>query len=129
MADVTQQIATLIAGMNLTDEQIALLTQNLATLKQNSLSELDDAVARAKEGTRLTRKGFELMGKAIAGKELHYTRVSIGDATVNGQMILPTEEEAYELMFKYGWYILEASSDTKINTLYKNLKTEIDSLN
>lgn len=39
------------------------------------------------------------------------------------------QREAYELMFKYGWYILEASSSTKINTLYKNLKTEIDSLN
>lgn len=96
MADTAQQIATLIAGMNLTDEQITLLTQNLATLKQNSLHELDDAVAKAKEGTRLTRRGFELMGKAIAGKELHYTRVALGDATVNGQMILPSEDDAYE---------------------------------
>ncbi len=96
MADTAQQIATLIEGMNLTDEQITLLTQNLATLKQNSLNELDDAVAKAKEGTRLTRSGFALMGKAIAGKELHYTRVVLGDATVNGQMILPTEDEAYE---------------------------------
>ncbi|MBR1805852.1 MAG: hypothetical protein IJ774_05610 [Selenomonadaceae bacterium] len=96
MADTAQQIATLIAGMNLTDEQITLLTQNLATLKQNSLNELDDAVAKAKEGTRLTRAGFALMGKAIAGKQLHYTRVCLGDATLNGQMILPTEDEAYE---------------------------------
>ncbi len=96
MADTAQQIATLIEGMNLTDEQITLLTQNLATLKANSLNELDDAVARAKEGTRLTRAGFALMGKAIAGKELRYTRVALGDATVDGQMILPTEEEAYE---------------------------------
>ena len=96
MADTAQQIATLIEGMNLTDEQITLLTKNLATLKQNSLNELDDAVARAKEGTRLTRNGFAVMGKAIAGKELHYTRVVLGDATVNGQMRMPSEEEAYE---------------------------------
>ena len=96
MSDTATQIATLIDGMNLTDEQITLLTKNLATLKQNSLNELDDAVAKAKEGTRLTRQGFALMGKAIAGKELHYTRVALGDATVNGQMILPSEDEAYE---------------------------------
>ena len=96
MSDTAQDISTLINGMNLTDEQIAQLTQNLATLKTNHLNELDETVARAKEGTRLTRRGFELMAKAIAGKQLRYTRVALGDATINSQMILPSEEDAYE---------------------------------
>lgn len=38
------------------------------------------------------------------------------------------QRDAYELMFKYGWYTLEAASNSKIDTLHKNLKTEIDSL-
>ena len=39
------------------------------------------------------------------------------------------QRKCYELIFKYGWYILEIASNNKINTLYKNLKTELDSLN
>ena len=39
------------------------------------------------------------------------------------------QRKCYELMFKYGWYTLEPASITKINTLYKNLKNELDSLN
>lgn len=97
MADSSAQIAMLIEGMNLTDDQIQLLTQNLANLKTQALIDLDDSVARAKEGTKITRRGFDLLGKAIAGKELHFTRVRIGDAVVDGQMVLPTEEEAYEM--------------------------------
>lgn len=97
MADSTAQIAMLIEGMNLTDEQITLLTQNLANLKTQALIDLDDSVARAKEGTKITRRGFDLLGKAIAGKELHFTRVRIGDAVVDGEMVLPSDEEAYEM--------------------------------
>lgn len=97
MSDSSAQIAMLIEGMNLSDEQIALLTQNLANLKTQALIDLDDSVARAKEGTKITRRGFDLLGKAIAGKELHFTRVRIGDAVVNGEMVLPSDEEAYEM--------------------------------
>ena len=39
------------------------------------------------------------------------------------------QRDAYELMFKNGWYTLEAATKTKIDTLHKNLTTEIDSLN
>ena len=102
MADTAQQIATLIAGLGLSDEQITLLTQNLATLKQNSLNELDDAVAKAREGTKLTRHGFELMGKAVAGQELHFTRVALGDATVNGQTYTDTHVETIPAAHTFG---------------------------
>lgn len=39
------------------------------------------------------------------------------------------QRDAYELMFKYGWYSLESVSDSKIDTLHKNLMNELDSLN
>lgn len=39
------------------------------------------------------------------------------------------QRSAYELMFKYGWYTLETASNSKIDTLHKNLKNEMDSLN
>lgn len=39
------------------------------------------------------------------------------------------QRNAYELMFKYGWYNLEAATKTKIDTLHKNLVTELDNLN
>lgn len=39
------------------------------------------------------------------------------------------QREAYELMFKYGWYTLESATKTKIDSLHKNLTTELDSLN
>ena len=62
MADNTQQLEILSSGLGLTEEQLALLTSNLETLKTAQLSELSEAVARAKEGTRLTRRGFDLLG-------------------------------------------------------------------
>lgn len=39
------------------------------------------------------------------------------------------QREAFELMFKYGWYTLEEATQTKINTSYSTLKTELDDLN
>jgi len=39
------------------------------------------------------------------------------------------QRQAYELMFKYGWYSMETVSETKIDTVLKNLSTELDSLN
>ena len=43
--------------------------------------------------------------------------------------IAKLQRDAYELMFKYGWYTLEDANKTKVDTLYKDLKNEIDSLN
>ena len=93
MADISQQIAGLIEGLNLSDEQISLLTRNLATIQQNALLALDGDVSRAKEGSHVTKRGFDLMAKAVAGKELKYTRMALGDSTVNGQMVSVTAEE------------------------------------
>jgi len=39
------------------------------------------------------------------------------------------QRQAYELMFKFGWYPLETASKTKIESQYKNLKKELDSIN
>jgi len=39
------------------------------------------------------------------------------------------QRKAYELMYKNGWYQLEKANKGKINTLIKNLETEITNLN
>lgn len=93
----SDSIETLIDGLNLTDEQIATLTQNLATWKTQALQTLDSDIAKAKEGTRLTKKGFDLLAKAAAGQELRYTRAAFGDSTVDGQMLKPSDETCQEL--------------------------------
>lgn len=103
MADLATQIATLVEGMSLSDEQIEKLTQNLATLKQQAILETDDAVARAKDGSRVTRRGFDLLAKAVAGKELKYTRVAFGDSVKAGQVVIPSIEEGVELDDLINW--------------------------
>ena len=44
-------------------------------------------------GTRLTLAGAVMLSKAIAGKQLVFTRGAFGDAKINGQMVEPTDEE------------------------------------
>ena len=39
------------------------------------------------------------------------------------------QRQAYELMFKYGWYSLEQATKTKIDSLFKTLQKELESLN
>ncbi len=39
------------------------------------------------------QRGFDLLSKALAGKQLHFTRMALGDA--NG--LMPTEDEQYEM--------------------------------
>ena len=77
MAELSEILS---AGLNLTDEQLAQLAANASAWRDAELSKLAEDVARAKEGTKLTRNGFELLGKAVAGKELQFTRVKLGDA-------------------------------------------------
>lgn len=43
--------------------------------------------------------------------------------------IADAQRKAYELMFKFGWYSLEKSKETKITTLHDELQTKIDDLN
>lgn len=103
MATTAQTIATLIEGLNLSEEQVSILTQNLATVRSQALIELDADVDKAKEGSRLTKQGHDLLAKAVAGKELHYTRVAFGDSMVDGQLIEPTDEEKYQLNDMIHW--------------------------
>ena len=101
MADISvttsDSISTLIEGLNLTDEQIAGLTQNLATWKLQTLQSLDEDITKAKNGTRLTKQGFDLVAKGTAGQEIRYTRAAFGDSTIDGQMIKPSDETCSEL--------------------------------
>jgi hypothetical protein len=96
MADIATQVAALIDGLNLSHSQIETLTQNLTDLRKLAILELDTDVAKAKGGTHLTRHGFELLAKALAGKELHYTRIKLGDSMNGSDLVEPTLEEQYE---------------------------------
>ena len=101
--DVTTQVSMLTDGLGLTEEQQSKLIANLANLRNAALIETDDAVARAKDGSRVTRRGFDLLAKAIAGKELHYTRVAFGDSVRDGQMVDVTIEQGIELTDLINW--------------------------
>ena len=48
------------------------------------------------EGTHLTRAGFLLLAKALAGKELRYTKVKIGSSEKNGGVVYPSRVQQYE---------------------------------
>ena len=90
MADLANVLA---AGLNLTEDQLNQLAANAAAWRDSELRQLAEDVARAKEGTKLTANGYELLGKAMAGKELRFTRVMLGDA--NGET--PDEETQYNM--------------------------------
>lgn len=90
-------VEEIIAGLDLTQEQIAKLTRNLAVIEGTRLQGLAEDVARAEEGSLMTRKGFDILAKGIAGKQLKYTRVVVGDSMRNGQLVELTDEEIVEL--------------------------------
>ena len=89
MADID----TITNGLGLTSAQVTQLEQNLATLKTQKLLELDSDVARSKEGSHMTSAGLNLLAKAIAGKELRFSRVAFGDAIKNGVIVEPTDAQ------------------------------------
>lgn len=86
-------IETLTKNLGLTAAQVTTLTANLATLKTEKLLELDSDVARAKEGMHITKAGLNVLAKAVAGKQLLYTRVAFGDAVKNGAIVEPTDAQ------------------------------------
>ena len=90
---MTNLAEILAAGLNLSPEQLSILTNNAQAWKELELRQLAEDVARAKEGTKLTRRGFDLLGKAVAGKELRFTRVALGDA--NGET--PDDDAQFEM--------------------------------
>ncbi len=95
MASLESQIASIINGMNLSTAQINQLTANIVALRSQSLLELDSDVAKLKDGSHLTKDGFDLLAKAVAGKQLVYTKIQFGDSMRDGQPVETTREEEY----------------------------------
>lgn len=95
MASLEQQIALIVDGLGLTTTQLSKLTSNIVSLRSQSLLELDSDISKLKDGSHLTKDGFDLLAKAAAGKELCYTKVAFGDSFKNGQLIETTREEEY----------------------------------
>lgn len=86
-------IETLTNGLGLSSSQLAKLQTNLQTLKTEKLMELDSDVARAKEGMHITQRGLNILAKAMAGKELKYSRVAFGDSIKDGKLVEPTDAQ------------------------------------
>ena len=90
------ELSILASGLNLTAIQRAQLLQNLTTLKNERLLELNEVAASAEEGLEVTRAGFLLLAKALAGKQLTFTRVVFGDSIVNNQLVEVGEDDIFE---------------------------------
>ena len=45
---------------------------------------------------KLTRRGFDLLARALGGQQLTFTKVEFGDSKVDGEIIQPTDTEAYD---------------------------------
>lgn len=86
-------ISILSEGLNLSESQIAQLIANINSYQSAKLLETDLAVAQTKTGMRLTAKGLDLIAKAVAGSQLQFTKVLLGDSIRNGQIVTPTDEE------------------------------------
>lgn len=86
-------ISTLAQGLGLTNAQLAQLEENLATLKINTLLALDEDVARAKQGARLTKAGLDIIAQGNAGAQVQYRSVWLGDAVRNGSIVTPSDNE------------------------------------
>lgn len=44
-------------------------------------------------GTKLTTAGITLLSRAIAGETLTFTRGALGDAMINDNVVIPTDDE------------------------------------
>ena len=87
---------------------IALNDQDYMTILLTHLKELEKnlTVALTESSNQKLYKEFKKMFDSIAN----------------------TQRLAYELMFYYGWYSLEAAKDTKVSTLCDELQTQLDNL-
>ncbi len=90
------ELSILASGLDLTAVQRAQLLQNLTTLKNERLLELNETAAAAEEGLEVTRAGFLLLAKAVAGKQLTFTRVVFGDSIVNNELVEIDDDEIFE---------------------------------
>lgn len=80
MIDVATQLEILSENLNLTDEQKAQLTVQIAKLQAKIIADTE----RSADGVLLTDAGKALLGKALAGAQLQYTKVQIGDGVFDG---------------------------------------------
>lgn len=90
-------IQELIAGASLTRAQLNQVKRNLATFSANKLRGLAEDVARAEDGSIMTRAGLNILAKGIAGKLIHFTRVAIGDSMQNDELVELTDEQILDL--------------------------------
>lgn len=103
MSEVSKAVTTLSDGLNLTDAQKSLLTQNLSAYKAEKLLATEDDVDYAKKGSYMTASGLDILGKAAATKTISYSYVQLGTAvTSSGQIATPTHEQilAFTKLYK-----------------------------
>ncbi|MBD3878228.1 MAG: hypothetical protein SR1Q5_00880 [Quinella sp. 1Q5] len=87
----------IIAGLNLTEAQVATIKRNLAMVDSNRLRSLTADVSRAEQGSVMTRAGLNILAKGIAGKPIVYTKAVIGDSMRNGEVVELTDAQIAEL--------------------------------
>lgn len=60
-------------------------------------------MADTKDGFIVTRAGLNVLAKAIAGKQLKFVRVALGDSETDGEIVPVTDEEAFEQTGLINW--------------------------
>ena len=93
MSEVSKAVTTLSDGLNLTDAQKALLTENLSAYKVEKLLATEDDVDYAQKGSYMTAAGLDILAKAAATKTISFSHVQLGTAISNGQIATPTHTE------------------------------------
>ena len=68
-------------------------------------------------------KGYSLSLTEVSNENLYNQYKEIFDEYASLQ------REVFEVMFKFGWYKLEAAEEKKVNTKYQTLKQEYTNLN
>lgn len=89
-------VEDIIQGLELSDEQKATLSTNLAAYKAGLLQGLAADVAKAEAGSIMTRRGLDVLAKGIAGQQIKFTRVGLGDSMRGTELIEPTDEQVLE---------------------------------
>ena len=89
--------------MNLTEEQLRQLTNNLAVLDARRLQGLQEEVARAEQGSIMTRAGLDILMRGVAGEKIIYTRAALGDSLRNNQLVEVTDEQILDMTGLINW--------------------------
>lgn len=86
-------IEELTAGLDLSPEQTSQLRSNLTAIQGAAFQGLADDVARAEEGSIMTAGGLDILARGIAGEQIIYTRVAVGDSMRNNTLVTPTDAQ------------------------------------